>query len=117
MGIRVVQVNLHRSISASTVLCERMAREATDIALVQEPWTNNDKIRGLSLQGYDTFSYSGNNRPRACVVVRCGLNAIMLPEYSGKDWVTIKVPGGAQDLSYRPPTFPLKRCSLSLLRR
>ena len=89
--INVVQINLHHSRSASAILSKRLASGATDIALIQEPWTHNSKIMGLGIKGYNVFYDTSCIRPRACIVVSNKLNALNLVNYLDGDNVAIKV--------------------------
>ncbi|XP_038107967.1 uncharacterized protein LOC119766704 [Culex quinquefasciatus] len=47
-SIRCIQVNLHHAKGASSVLSRRFTKEQLGVALIQEPWVNHKKIRGLT---------------------------------------------------------------------
>ncbi|XP_055622249.1 uncharacterized protein LOC129765838 [Toxorhynchites rutilus septentrionalis] len=47
-NVKLIQVNLHHAKGASSVLCRRFIHENLDVALIQEPWFNNHRIRGIS---------------------------------------------------------------------
>ena len=44
--VKFIQANLHHAKGASGILCRRFAKQNMDIALLPEPWTNNNKILG-----------------------------------------------------------------------
>jgi len=60
------------------------------MALVQEPWYREDRIRGLNNPGYSLYSARGKERPRACILAR-KLNARVLPGFSCRDLVAILI--------------------------
>lgn len=89
---KIVQINLHHCKAASAALVLRLAEKGEDIALIQEPWTNNGKILGLSASGYRLLyaTQSGNNGKsiRSCILAKANLNIFILSNYSDEDTVT-----------------------------
>lgn len=68
-----------------------MAKMQIDIALIQEPWQWNGKIKGLQVPGFSIFSAATNNKVRTCVVVNNNLNAFFLSNLSCCDLTAIKI--------------------------
>jgi hypothetical protein len=60
------------------------------MALIQEPWFREGRIRGLNIPGYTLFSAAGTDRPRACILTR-NKTAWMLPEFSCRDLVAVPI--------------------------
>jgi hypothetical protein len=65
-----IQVNLQHSIAASKILSRAVSIKGTDMALIQELWYREGRIRGLNIAGYILFSMGGIERPRACILTR-----------------------------------------------
>ena len=53
--ISFIQVNLQHSIAASRVLFRAVSVKGIDMALIQEPWYREGRIRGLKIPGYNLF--------------------------------------------------------------
>ncbi|XP_020296502.1 uncharacterized protein LOC109861325 [Pseudomyrmex gracilis] len=88
LGIRVTQINLHHSKSASAILARSMAIMQTSIVIIQEPWIVNGAIRGLNGYG-NLYKAHSEKKVRACILVK-GLNAIFLSQLSSEDLTIIK---------------------------
>ena len=61
--ISFIQANLQHSIAASRVHSRTLSAKGIDMALIQEPWYRESRIRGLGIPGYTLFSTSGTERP------------------------------------------------------
>ena len=83
-----IQANLQHSIAASRVISRTVCMKGIDVALIQEPWYREDRIRGLNIPGYALFSASGTDRPRACILTRNEM-AWLLPGFSCRDLVAV----------------------------
>lgn len=66
--IKIVQVNLDRSVKVSAELVEAMVGKRIDVALVQEPYARNGNVCGLG-SGRVIYVRNENVRPWACIVV------------------------------------------------
>jgi hypothetical protein len=88
--ISFIQANLQHSIAASRVLSRRVSAKGIDMALTQEPWFREGRIRGLNIAGYILFSAAGTDRLRACILTRNG-TAWMLPGFSCRDPVAVLI--------------------------
>jgi len=60
------------------------------VALTQEPWYLESRIRGLNIPGYTLFSASGADRSRAYILTR-NETAWLLPGFSCKDLVAVLI--------------------------
>jgi hypothetical protein len=60
------------------------------MALIQEPWYREGRIRGLNIPGYTLFSAGGIDRPRACNLTR-NETAWMLQVFSCRQLVTVLI--------------------------
>lgn len=66
---RFIQINLHHAKGASAVLSRKFMKNNIDVGLIQEPWINNGKIKGISdLAGKLLYDDSSSN-PRAAILV------------------------------------------------
>jgi hypothetical protein len=61
---------MQHSIAASRVLSRMVSVKGLNMALIQELWYRESRIRGLNIPGYTLFSMSGIDRPRACIITR-----------------------------------------------
>ena len=86
--MRVLQVNLHRSRSASAALS--VAMKNCDVALIQEPWIYKGAIRGLRKVGELFFSSSTQN-PRACSLIKKGFQILPLTHHCSRDLTAVKI--------------------------
>ena len=88
--ISFIKTNLPHSIAASRFLSRAVSVKGIDMALIQEPWYREGRIRGLNIPGYTLFSASGADRPRACILTR-NESAWMLPGFSCRDLVAVLI--------------------------
>lgn len=118
MGFRCIQINLHHAKAASAVLAQRFNSDHLDVALIQEPYIYNDQVRCLTGELlYDSYNVG---KPRACILLRNGINSLPIPEHTTKDQVAIRafvptatgmteivlcsayLPGDSNDLEFLP---------------
>lgn len=90
------QINLHHCETATDVLVETMVRKEIDVALIQEPWVNGKHICGLPKSIGTVFraQHKTGVKTRTCVVVRPGILATLLPQYTNGDIVTVEIGHG-----------------------
>jgi len=50
--ISLIQANLQHSIAASRIFTGTVSVKGIDMALIQEPWYHEDRIRDLNIPGY-----------------------------------------------------------------
>ena len=94
--LRLVQINLKHCILASENLLIYLIANNIDLALIQEPWIDGGKVKGLDHKEFQLF-YLGSDslqyRPRSCILVRKCLNAFLFPNFSDGDTTTISLDG------------------------
>ena len=88
--ISFIPANLKHSIAASRVLSRAVSVKGIDMALIQEPWYREGRIRGFNIPGYTLFSASGADRPRTCILMK-NESAWMLPGFSCRDLVAVLI--------------------------
>jgi len=59
--ISFIQANLQHSIAAFRVLSRTVRVKGMDMAVIQEPWHHEGRIRGLNIPGYILFSAGGTD--------------------------------------------------------
>lgn len=109
---------------ATSNLKEVLMKGSADVALIQEPWTKENKVIGLSATEFQVFYNTGEGRPRSCIVARKKDNMVNISQISSKDCVAVlwnwREKGRSTqvvlascylpyDSSYPPPTIDMKR--------
>ena len=92
--IKFLQINLHHAKGSSGLLCRRFINEGLNIALIQEPWVNKNKIRGLNIPACKLFYCDGQDFPRAAIMVSKRTDCYPLTEFIKRDIaaVSLQVP-------------------------
>ncbi|XP_049301803.1 uncharacterized protein LOC125775350 [Bactrocera dorsalis] len=90
-NIRCVQINLQHSKSATANLTTLVNEGGIDISLIQEPWVNEDSIKGLNSSNYNLFYTRNRGKPRACILINKSINSFLCPNYSTADITVVKV--------------------------
>lgn len=88
---KILQANIHHAIAASNVIETVLKNNRIDIALIQEPWINNDTIRGLNISGYELIYNTSVTKPRACILIKRKIDFVGISEYWTADLVAIQV--------------------------
>jgi len=88
--IKFLQINIQHNKTATGLLRKQITDLNHAIVLIQEPWTNKNKILGLSARGTSLFRSCSENNPRTCVITK-GLQSYCLPQYSNKDQTAVCV--------------------------
>jgi hypothetical protein len=81
-----IQANLQHNIAASRVLSRTVTVKGIHMALIQEPWHREGRIRCLNIPGYTLFSAGGIDRPEACILTKIK-TILMLPGLSCRELV------------------------------
>jgi hypothetical protein len=89
--MKIVQLNMHHSIAATSELAPRLCGGLIDVCLLQEPYIRNNEVVGLNDKNYDLVYKSSGEKQRTCLVVKKGIKFILLNEYSSGDETTAKV--------------------------
>lgn len=99
-NLRLVQINLKHSISATENLLIYLNDNNVDICLIQEPWVNEERIRGLKTLDFNLFYRVPEKgvRPRTCILVRKNITAFLLTNYCDDDTTTIQLENGSESL-------------------
>lgn len=85
------QINLHHCKEATSIARCSLDTEQTDICLIQEPYLFRNKVLGLGDSGSVHCVTSGSERIRACIYTRKSVNAILLRQFSSKDFVAVQI--------------------------
>ena len=94
MKLKILQLNLHKSKLASAELLLTLEEESVDVALVQEPWiASGNKIAGLGSSNYSIFYPTTVSRARTAILVRKGIYAYLISNYSTDDITVIALEG------------------------
>ncbi|XP_055527440.1 uncharacterized protein LOC129720053 [Wyeomyia smithii] len=89
--IKFIQVNLHHAKGASSVLCRRFTRENLDVALIQKPWSNYNRVKGISTPNCKLIYDSTQTSPRTAILIRENLAFIPVTELISRDVVAIQM--------------------------
>ena len=96
-GIPILQANLQHSKTASGVLQRILTEGKIKIALIQEPWAFQGRVRGLNVAMGKLLFCTTVERPRTCIYVN-GLNAVHLSEFTTRDQTAALLTlGGGED--------------------
>jgi hypothetical protein len=85
----ITQANLQRSPTALHELQRVMIRDDVRIALIQEPCAAKNKVYGWNKKVFQCFYAKGSVRPRTCILVKKSIKAVMIPQISTRDSVSI----------------------------
>lgn len=89
--MRVLQINLHHSKTASANLLIHLAKGGEDVVLIQEPWVLDNRICGIRTSNYSLFYRADEGRPRSCILVKKTYNAFFMSNFSDEDTVVVSV--------------------------
>ena len=87
-GLPVIQINLHHSKTATAILTKAIAEVPKIIALIQEPWINNNVVNGLGSCG-KLFHSTSQDKIRTCIIIK-GIHALFIPQVSTGDHTVIQ---------------------------
>jgi len=87
--MKLLHVNLHHSRAASAALS--VAIKDCDVALIQEPWTYKDEIKGLKEVGGELIYSRSSPYSRTCILVKKGLHILPLMHRCSRDLMTVKI--------------------------
>jgi hypothetical protein len=89
-NIKCIQVNLQHSRAATANLTKAVSEDETDIIFIQEPYTIQGKVIGISTR-YKIFT-SGEDRCRAAVVATNNqVDATLIHQLSDADTAQLKL--------------------------
>jgi hypothetical protein len=87
--MRVLQVNLHHSRTASAALC--VAIKTCDVALIQEPWTFKGVIRGLKEAGGELIYSRSTLTHRTGILIKKVFRTLQLTNHCSRDLTAVKI--------------------------
>jgi len=87
--MRVLQVNLHYSRVALAALS--VAMRDCYVALIQEPWTYMEEIKGLKEVGGELIYSRSIPYPRTCILVKKGFQILPLMHHCSRDLTVVKI--------------------------
>ena len=86
--INCIQINIMRSKTSTAHLIQHMNDNNIDIALIQEPHTNNGTVLRFSLS-HKQFYDRNTNRPKSAIIIANNLiNGVLISSYTN-DWLTL----------------------------
>ena len=88
---KVLQANLHHSITATAQTRKWLEVNNTAVALIQEPWISRGRICGLSNLGGKLITGMYLDKPRTCIYVSKNIQAQPLTEFCSRDVCAIKL--------------------------
>lgn len=86
-----IQINLHHCKAATANLCCELAVEHTSVTLIQEPWTNLNKVLGFGVYKNRIFRAKTEANPRAAIYVAPELQAMLLCQFSDRDTTVVRI--------------------------
>ena len=87
--INILQINLHKEISAMAELENRLYSEKPEVVCIQEPRVIDSKIQ-LSAPGYELFKIE-DKRVRSAILVKKELKALLREDLCSRDSVTVVI--------------------------
>jgi ribonuclease HI len=90
-GLEFLQLNMHHCKSAALNLRQTFDVGCTDIAMIQEPYSYKNHIKGLNSKVGSILVGTRTGKPRACMFVSNDIQASILQEFSDPDQVTVRI--------------------------
>ena len=79
-NLKFVQINLQHAKASTALLCAKLAKQHTPIALIQEPWIQKTKIAGFNtLKSHKLFYDQCQPKPRAVIISKKTFQPIPCP--------------------------------------
>ncbi|KAH8275063.1 hypothetical protein KR018_005718, partial [Drosophila ironensis] len=96
--MRVLQINLHKSKLASAELMLTQEAGPVVVALVQKPWiAPANKGSGLRSPNYNVYYMTTASRARTAILVRKGIYAYILSNYSTDDLTAVALESSGEE--------------------
>ena len=93
--LKCYQINLQHSRAATANLMQIINTENKDIALIQEPYVYQNRIKCIT-RSYRTHAY-GEDKSRAAIIIpNDTIDAIMITQYSDNDIVLLETKMGQE---------------------
>ena len=92
--LRLLQINLHKSKSASAELLLRLVEGGYDAAMVQDPWiASGNEVSGIKSRSFYTYFADAQNKVRTAMLVSRIMN-YFISNLSTNDLTVEAVEGG-----------------------
>lgn len=85
-----MQINLNHSRAATDNLMEAIKLYSADVVLIQEPYTKQNRITGIS-RGHRTFSHGCNRVRTAILIANKKTDVILISQLSDEDAIVIEI--------------------------
>jgi hypothetical protein len=96
--LKMVQCNLQRCYLAQQEFLQHFATQGYDVGLISEPYVG----RGLCMPSkpglFDIYQFPSSTRVKACVVLKAGISAIGITQYSAPNLAVVQLKLGQQKL-------------------
>ncbi|KAG5868887.1 hypothetical protein JTB14_012643 [Gonioctena quinquepunctata] len=111
--LRLMHANIQHRRASTALLCRRFRELHINISLIQKPWANQGKIRGMGQAGLSLFYCISEAIPRVCIQAK-NVDATLLPGFCHRDLVAVeyKVVNDTKRKTLAPLTFHTKRRTL-----
>ena len=97
MACKALQANLHHAKGPSGTLLCRFTQENIGLVLIQEPWTRDGRICGLSTKLGKLIYDRNTEKPRAAILANSDLDWFPINQFISRDLVAISVTYKAED--------------------
>lgn len=88
--IKFTQINLQHCKAATANICRSIAVGHTNVVLIQEPWVDNQTVKGFGLYRNRIFNAIGEGRTRSAIYVAPELKAMLLCQFSDEDTTVVR---------------------------
>ena len=88
--IRIMQMNLQHSRTATDNLMKLTQQDLTDILLVQEPYLIQNKLVGIT-RSYRTYTSNGDKSRAAIIIANDNIDALLIKQLCDRDTMVIEV--------------------------
>ena len=102
--LKCYQINLQHSPAAADNLMQIMNTGNIDIAFIQEPYVNQNGIKGITKE-YRTYAYGEEKSRTAIIIPNDTIDAIMITQCSDNDIVLFEIKMGQKNSMQPEPTW------------
>lgn len=90
-SFKILQANIQHAKAATATICRRFAEEKLAMVLIQEPWINGGKIRGLPQKSGKLFYDNRIENPRTAIYADHSLGCIPFHNFISRDLVAVLI--------------------------
>ena len=96
--LKLLQINLHKSKTASAELLLRLEERGYDAALVQEPWiASGNEVSGIKSRSFHTYFPDAQNKVRTAMLVSKNVNSYFISNLSTDSLTVVVIEGGRDE--------------------